>query len=191
MFDGPGPRGTEPSPEHLTVIHAGHGGHDSADDRIVELVGALPDRSMALVYTSDARAGRWRTGTAEGYRGCTYLNHRLAEVNLGMARRIMKGHESLAEPGFRLIAQTHPGAVIQCPIDFLAPLAAAAHEDAERMLERLRSWGINRFSIAWRTTNRHMLFDSVERWGFEINLYDVPDIEAFLRAVSPSCCPDH
>ena len=108
-----------------------------------------------------------------------------------MARRIMKGHESLAEPGFRRIAQTHPGAVIQCPIDFLAPLAAAAHEDAERMLERLRSWGINRFSIAWRTTNRHMLFDSVERWGFEINLYDVPDIEAFLRAVSPSCCPDH
>ena len=50
------------------------------------------------------------------------------------------------------------------------------------MLERLRSWGINRFSIAWRTTNRHMLFDSVERWGFEINLYDVPDLEAFLRA---------
>ena len=54
VFDGPGPRGTEPSPEHLTVIHAGHGGRDSADDRIVELVGALPDRSMALVYTSDA-----------------------------------------------------------------------------------------------------------------------------------------
>ena len=54
VFDGPGPRGTEPSPEHLTVIHAGHGGRDSADDRIVELVGALPDRSMAVVYTSDA-----------------------------------------------------------------------------------------------------------------------------------------
>ena len=51
----------------------------------------------------------------------------------------MKGHESLAEPGFRRIAQTHPGVVIQCPTDFLAPLAAAAHEDAERMLERLRS----------------------------------------------------
>ena len=54
VFDGPGPRGTEPSPEHLTVIHAGHGGRDSADDRIVELVGALPDRARALVYTSDA-----------------------------------------------------------------------------------------------------------------------------------------
>ena len=54
VFDGPGPRGTEPSLEHLAVIHAGHGGRDSADDRIVELVGALPDRAMALVYTSDA-----------------------------------------------------------------------------------------------------------------------------------------
>ena len=54
VFDGPGPRGTEPSPGCLTVIHARHGGRDSADDRIVELVGALPDRAMALVYTSDA-----------------------------------------------------------------------------------------------------------------------------------------
>ena len=26
-----------------------------------------------------------------------------------------------------------------------------------------------------------MLFNSVERWGFNINLYDVPDLEAFLR----------
>ena len=36
------------------MVHAGHGGRDSADDRIVELVGALPDRTTALVYTSDA-----------------------------------------------------------------------------------------------------------------------------------------
>ena len=38
VFDGPGPRDTAPSRECLTVIHAGHGGRDSADDRIVELV---------------------------------------------------------------------------------------------------------------------------------------------------------
>ena len=54
VFDGPGPHGTEPSSGCLTVIHARHGGRDSADDRIVELVGALPDRATALVYTSDA-----------------------------------------------------------------------------------------------------------------------------------------
>ena len=54
VFDGPGPRDTAPSWECLTVVHAGHGGRDSADDRIVELVGALLDRTTALVYTSDA-----------------------------------------------------------------------------------------------------------------------------------------
>ena len=42
VFDGPGPRDTAPSRECLTVVHAGHGGRDSADDRIVELVGAVP-----------------------------------------------------------------------------------------------------------------------------------------------------
>ena len=63
VFDGPGPRDTAPSRGCLTVVHAGLGGRDSAllnspltksDDRIVELVGALPDRTTALVYTSDA-----------------------------------------------------------------------------------------------------------------------------------------
>ena len=40
--------------EHVSVVHTGHGRRDGADDRIVELVGALPDPAMALVYTSDA-----------------------------------------------------------------------------------------------------------------------------------------
>ena len=31
-------------------------------------------------------------GTAEGYRGCPYLDHRLAKVDLGMARRMMQRH---------------------------------------------------------------------------------------------------
>ena len=54
VFDGPGPRSTEPSPECLTVIHAGHSFRDSADDRIVDLVSVLPDLATALIYTSDA-----------------------------------------------------------------------------------------------------------------------------------------
>ena len=54
VFDGPGPRGMALPRECLTVVHTGHCGRDGADDRIVELVGALPDRATALVYTSDA-----------------------------------------------------------------------------------------------------------------------------------------
>ena len=54
VFDGPVPRGVAPPRECLAVVHTGHGGRNGADDRIVELVGALPDRVPALVYTSDA-----------------------------------------------------------------------------------------------------------------------------------------
>ena len=42
-------------PKCLTVIHTGHGRRNGADDRIVELVDALPDSAASLVYTSDAR----------------------------------------------------------------------------------------------------------------------------------------
>ena len=54
VFDGPGPPDGASPQECLTVVHTGPGRRDGADDRIVELVGALPDRAAALVYTSDA-----------------------------------------------------------------------------------------------------------------------------------------
>ena len=42
-------------PECLTLIHTGHGRPNGADDRIVELVDALPSWAASLVYTSDAK----------------------------------------------------------------------------------------------------------------------------------------
>ena len=55
VFDGPEPPGMAPPPGCLTLVHTGHGRRDGADDRIVELVHALPDRARSLVYTSDAK----------------------------------------------------------------------------------------------------------------------------------------
>ena len=43
VFDGYEPPAMPPSPERLTVVNNGHAPRDEADDRIVELVGALPD----------------------------------------------------------------------------------------------------------------------------------------------------
>ena len=54
VFDGQATPGMASSPECLTVLHTGHARRDGADDRIVELVRALPDRTTSLVYTSDA-----------------------------------------------------------------------------------------------------------------------------------------
>lgn len=55
VFDGPAPRNHAPNHEYITVDHVAHGGRDGADDRIVELLEALPNRRSVLVYTSDAR----------------------------------------------------------------------------------------------------------------------------------------
>lgn len=54
VFDGQAPPGAAPPRPNLVVMHTGHGRRDGADDRIVELVEALADRSTSLVYTSDA-----------------------------------------------------------------------------------------------------------------------------------------
>ena len=54
VFDGPAPPGMVSPHECLVVVHAGHGRRDGADDRIVELLGALPNPAAALVYTSAA-----------------------------------------------------------------------------------------------------------------------------------------
>ena len=54
VFDGPAPPGMASPHERLAVVHAGPARRDGADDRIVELVGALPNPVAALVYTSDS-----------------------------------------------------------------------------------------------------------------------------------------
>lgn len=89
---------------------------------------------------------------------------------------------TLGESGFRRLAAARPGAVLQCPADFLGPLAAAAPDEARRLLGVLRGWGIGRFSIGWRNRHRAALSECLESLGYEINLYGVPDLESFLQA---------
>ena len=54
IFVGPEPAGMVPLHECLAVVHTGNRRRDGADDRIMELVGAIPDPATALVNTSDA-----------------------------------------------------------------------------------------------------------------------------------------
>lgn len=90
--------------------------------------------------------------------------------------------ESLGEPGFRELAAKYPTAIRQCPIDFLAPLVFSAPGHAKELLDMLHGWGVNRFSIAWGTPHTRRLFDHLERWGHDVNIYAVPDLATFLRA---------
>lgn len=91
--------------------------------------------------------------------------------------------ERLYEEGFRKLAKAHPNAILQCPVDFLAPLICSAAEKAREILDMFAAWGINRFSINWMTQDRRTFLDQMDKWGFEVNIYNVPDLESFLRAV--------
>jgi hypothetical protein len=91
--------------------------------------------------------------------------------------------ERLQEEGFRKLADAHPDSVLQCPVNFLAPLICSAPEKAKDILDMFTSWGANRFSIDWNTQNLRTFFDQTDEWGFEVNIYNVPDLEAFLQAV--------
>ena len=91
--------------------------------------------------------------------------------------------EILQEQGFRQLAEAYPNAILQAPADFLAPLACSIPEKTKELLDLFGSWGINRFSLNWQTPNMRPLFDRLHQWGFEINIYNVPDLESFLRAV--------
>ncbi len=94
------------------------------------------------------------------------------------------GHiENLGEHGFRKLSAMFPGTVIQCRIDFLAPLIDTLPEEGRRVLRGLRGWGINRFSVPWGLSNLTWIINTIERWGFEVNIYNVPDLESFLQAV--------
>ena len=91
--------------------------------------------------------------------------------------------EQLMEGGFRRLISTHPNAIVQCPSDFLSPLIEAAPVQALETLKILSDWGINRFSISWARPHLRELFDQMEQWGYQVNIYNVPDLESFLQAV--------
>lgn len=91
--------------------------------------------------------------------------------------------ERLTLQGFQKLIAAHPNAVIQCPVDFLLPLILAAPEQAHSNLEMLTGWGINRFSVNWAQQDWRTVLDQMERWGYEVNIYNVPDLESFLQAV--------
>jgi hypothetical protein len=90
--------------------------------------------------------------------------------------------DALREDGVRQVVAARPGAIVQCPADFLAPLALAAPERAWDVVRMLTSWGVNRFSVSWAGDHARALLECLEDFGCEVNLYAVPDLESFLRA---------
>lgn len=90
--------------------------------------------------------------------------------------------ECIGEQGFRDLRMRYPGATISSPVDFLAPLVLAAPHVAGSVLSTLRNWGINRLSLSWGIERFHDVFDRFCELGWDVNVYRVPDLAAFLEA---------
>ena len=90
--------------------------------------------------------------------------------------------ERVQKQGFERTRAAHPGAIQQCPVDFLAPLIHSTPDKAREILDMFTDWGINRFSLSWLRDDVRESFHRLTDWGFEVNIYNVPDLEGFLQA---------
>ena len=91
--------------------------------------------------------------------------------------------EIVKEEGFKLLSKTFPNAVKQTCVDFICPLVFAMPDQAKEILNRLESWGINRFSISWESEKCPALLQQLKKWGFEVNIYNMPNLEEFLKVM--------
>ncbi|MCH7481000.1 MAG: hypothetical protein IIC79_06375, partial [Chloroflexi bacterium] len=51
------------------------------------------------------------------------------------------------------------------------------------ILQMLTKWGITRFLIRWDQKELRAIFDQMDLWRYDVNIYNVPDLESFLQAV--------
>lgn len=90
--------------------------------------------------------------------------------------------QTLGPDGFARLRSMRPRAILQAPVDFLVPLLLAAPDIARPTFDAMRDWGITRVSLDWRTLGARDVIDLIEGLGWPVNLYGVPDLEAFLEA---------
>jgi beta-phosphoglucomutase-like phosphatase (HAD superfamily) len=89
----------------------------------------------------------------------------------------------LRSDGFRSIAKSFRGAVVECSIDFLAPLMLSAPEQAEAILDTFIEWGINRFALSRDLPDLKSVLDSIEECGFDLTICGVAGLERFLQSI--------
>lgn len=91
--------------------------------------------------------------------------------------------EDMREEGFRKVSAAHPGAVLQTSVDFLGPVVLALPDKARELCGLFRGWGITRLSLGWHTKGKRRILRQLQDWGWEVNVYGIPDLETFLQAV--------
>lgn len=89
----------------------------------------------------------------------------------------------LGREGFERLGREFPNATLQCPVDFMVPVITMAPSIALEKLDAYHSWGVHRFSLEWGAPRIRRTLQQLSDWGFQVNLYNIPDLQSFLRAV--------
>jgi beta-phosphoglucomutase-like phosphatase (HAD superfamily) len=90
--------------------------------------------------------------------------------------------EEMRRGGLQLIMDAFPKAIKQCPVDSIAQMMSVSPVEAKKYIGMLAQWGIDRFSVDWKTPSCRRIIIQLQNWGFDVNIYNVPDLEAFLAA---------
>jgi hypothetical protein len=64
----------------------------------------------------------------------------------------------------------------------LGHMMSASSAEALKFLRMLCSCGIDRFSVNWSTPGSRRIIIQLQNWDFDVNIYNVPDLEGFLQA---------
>lgn len=155
--------------------------HDGFDER----AWSRDERSMPAGPTIDALAAAGRSVKLDVKENGDTLHAALElirELEISGDRVWFNAEiQVVGAAGFQIFGSRYPHSTASCPIDFLVPLLEAAPDEADMVLERLRSWGVNRLSLKWGTRVRHTIGE-LESRGWETNIYAVPDLQSFLEA---------
>lgn len=82
------------------------------------------------------------------------------------------------------LAQSYPGAILECDVNFLLPVFWESVEKVSGILSLLSSWGINRFSLNWDMTDEKKNFiNYLDEKGLNVNISNVADIESLIKVI--------
>jgi hypothetical protein len=91
--------------------------------------------------------------------------------------------DHFGEDRLRSVKKRFPGSRLQCPLEFIGPVAATMPDVARQVVERMGDWGVDRFSLAWTHPDTPLIRDRLDEWGLELNLYAITDLEQVVAAM--------
>ncbi|QDU68710.1 hypothetical protein [Engelhardtia mirabilis] len=86
-----------------------------------------------------------------------------------------------ASIGFQELADACPGALLECPLDFLGPVLAIDPLAARALVESLTSQGVGRFLLARGGGDRLAVSAALRSWGQRYDVGNIEDLGGLLE----------